>query len=464
VKLWQRSSVAILSLLLVLPAHATDRFDHLESELDDLRRANGVPAVGLVIVEDGHTRLATAWGGTGNPQHPAADRQTYFRVGSITKSFTALAVLDLIADGKVTLDTPLDDIVGTDVVRNPWRDTYPIRIAHLLELTAGLADLSWQGLEHSDPAPIALADALALEHEGLIAHWPPGTAHSYTNAAAGPASLVIERLSGIPFDTFVEQRVLVPMGMTRSSLLPTAVALKRLARGHRADGVTQLPYWHMLFRGFGALNATPVDMGRFLESMLRRAQTQPRVLEARSTRAATVGLTLGYGLGIYAAVRNGHVFYTHGGDADGYRSRYGLLTDAGRGYFVVINADQPATLDRMREAIEADLTRDLPRPEPPAPARLPRQRLAALTGTYYPSVTRFRLDDWQAGRLPRVTVRRQGGELIFRLRGRDQRLIAVTSDLFRRPGDPVATLAFVRDADGLHLQGELGFWTHTERQ
>ncbi len=416
-----------------------------------------VPAVGLVIVDEGRVVSATAWGRTGNDAHPRADADTFFRVGSITKTFTALAMLELVADGKVSLDTPLDTVISKNIVSNAWHTTHPIRIGHLLALTAGLADLSWKGFDHSDPAPLTLEKALALEP--LITQWPPGTAHSYTNAAAGLTSAAIERLAGRPFEDFVDERVLRPMQMQEASLLPTTAVQARLARGYASDGVTELPYWHMLFRGFGALNATPAQMGQFLEHMLIRVAANPHMLRAETTLAAKVGLTLGYGLGIYAAVRAGHVFYTHGGDADGYRSRYGLLPESGRAYFVIINADQPSTLERMRTAVEQHLIAGLPRAVPPPDAALPIADLDRFTGTYYPTVTRFRLADWQAGRLQSAKVTRSDTQMWFRRGDSSIRLIAIDSHRFRREADPVATLAFVEAGQQMHLQGELGAWT-----
>jgi len=429
----------------------------LLDQLESIRAADNVPAVGIAIVEEGVTQIASAWGETGNVNHPRADADTFFRVGSITKTFAALALLDLVGNGSVSLDTPLDDIVS-DVVLNPYRDAHPVRIVHLLEMTAGLADLSRAGFDHSDDEPIALRNAIELERPSLVAHWPPGTIHSYTNAAAGLTSLVIERVSSESFDDFLADHVLEPMGMPQASTLRTATVASRLALGYDRSGHDALPYWHMLFRAFGGLNATVADMTHFLEHLIARVRKAPRMLRAETPLAATVGLTFGYGLGLYASVRHGHVFYGHGGDADGYRSRYGLLPTYRRGYFVIINADRPDTLERMRTAIEAHLVSDLAPPQPPNVARLAAADLERLTGEYYPAATRFRVADWRAGTLPTAHVTRSGQGLTFRAGRRTATLIPVTAALFRRATDPVATVAFVADGGDLHLQGELGAW------
>jgi hypothetical protein len=155
-------------------------------------------------------------------------------------------------------------------------------------------------------------------------------------------------------------------------------------------------------------------------------------------------------------VRDGFVFFGHGGDGDGFLARYGLLPTSGRGYFLVINSDDPPALGRMRRAIERHLTHDLDPPERRPPANLAIARLEQLSGTYYPASTRFRVDAWQAGMLPCARISPAEDGLRLRRAGKTIALLPVSRSLFRRPADPLATVAFIADAGKLHLQGELG--------
>jgi hypothetical protein len=222
----------------------------------------------------------------------------------------------------------------------------------------------------------------------------------------------------------------------------------------------------MTFPAFGALNASPAAMSRLLEALLNAgkvdgrqavaADSVARMFRAEASLGARHGLEIGYGAGLYGWVRDGHLFHGHGGDADGYRSRFGLLATARRGYLLGINVDDPALLRRMQRLTERALTATLQAPAPPAAAMLAPPALARYTGTYYPASTRFRVAQWQAGQAGRARVTAADGELQFHRRGSRERLIPVAPHRFRRQGDPAVSVVFVEHDGDLYLQGELG--------
>ena len=116
----------------------------------------------------------------------------------------------------------------------------------------------------------------------------------------------------------------------------------------------------------------------------------------------------------------------------------------------------------MRRAIERYLTNDLKPPEMPLQVALPHARLEQLSGDYYPASTRFRVDAWRAGTLPCAHISLAGDALKLHRAGRTTTLLPVTRALFRRPADPLPTIAFVADAGALHMQGELGNYTRVQ--
>lgn len=434
----------------MLAATSPTRWDGLIGRVDAQRIEARIPAAALVIVERGAKPLLQTWGAT--PTTP-------FRVGSISKTFTALTMLSLAEDKNLPLASPVRSHIA-DAFSNPFAPGQPVRIRHLLELTAGLADLS--GTEFNDNTFFSLKGALALNPNNRTVHWPPGIQHSYTNVAPGLTSLLIERLSGKKFEAVAEDRVLRPLGMSKASYLP----VDGLPGGFKADGKTEIPYWNVTYRAFGALNAAPVEMAKFLDALIANrnvgplnATTRAALFTPGSTLAARAGLPIGYGSGAYGWISNGQLFVGHGGDADGYRSRYGVLGEAGRGYFIVINTDNPRVLRAMVRSVEQFLTDDLPAPEPPKPTT--PTDLARLSGTFYPASVRFGMAPWMAGKSAKVTVteHRENNQpvLHFKRRGRLTTLLPLSNDLFARAGDPVATVAFVRSPGGaLHIQGELG--------
>lgn len=452
---------AVLALLLTIAAPATGTaaasaatappLEALTAELDALRRQANVPAMALAILVDGRPSVLAGLG--------RASADTPFRWGSITKSFTGLAALTLTREGPVLLTASVRATLGADYYRNRWSATRPVRLVHLLTLSAGFGDLSraeWEGTE-----PLPLWTALARYAPERVVRWPPGLQHSYSNAPAGLAAAMIERLSGMPFESFLAERVFAPLGMTNATLAP----VPGLPGGFRADGETEIPYWHVTYPAFGAMNASVRDMGRFLTALLNDGRVPgaaglPAGLVARffrpdGTLGTAAGLEVGYGAGIYGRVRDGHVFLGHGGDADGYRSRYGVLPGHGRGYALVINTDNPRLLRRLERLVETALVRDLPA-HPPPPAST--EDLAPYVGTYYASSSRF------SGRpAARAQVTVEGGTLRFLQDDRSTPLYPVGAGRFLRPGDPAVTVVFVRQGDNLYLQGELGNFVNLSR-
>jgi CubicO group peptidase (beta-lactamase class C family) len=425
---------------------APERWQDLSTQVQQTAKAADLPGYALVVLDRNAPVLYDTTWPEGTP----------LRWGSITKTFTALAALKLAEQGKLDLDDPVRGLVPKGVYRNPWQADHPLTTRHLLELTAGLPDLSRQ--EWDDNTPHSLHAALTRRERTLL--WPPGFQHSYSNTSPGITAAVIETASGRSFAEYLSTTVLRPLGMSRATLAP----LPDLPGGFAADGVTPLPYWHVTFRAFGALNAPVPELTRALVVLLNGGSLNgepwlaPESMRALfgpgTTPAVAAGLAVGYGAGTYGWVSNGHVFHGHGGDADGYRSRYGLLPEAGRGYLIAINADRPDVLRQLQRLVEAALTDDLPA-EPPA--ALSDANIDRYVGTYYPTAARFDVARWAAGDAARAVVSRNDRHLEFRRNGRQTTLLAVGGGAFRRPGDPVVTAVFFKGEDGaLYLQGELG--------
>ncbi|MGE3460931.1 MAG: serine hydrolase domain-containing protein, partial [Pseudomonadales bacterium] len=253
--------------------------------------------------------------------------------------------------------------------------------------------------------------------------------------------------------------IFAPLGMTAATLLPVA----GLPGGYQADGRTEIPYWHMTYPAFGALNASAADMSRFLTALVIGGRVPDaaglpgdlieRFFRPDGTLGTGAGLEVGYGAGIYGRVRDGHVILGHGGDADGYRARYGVLPEHGRGYALVINTDNPRLLGRMVRQVESALLADLPaHPAPVGPA----EDLTRYAGTYYPSSSRFGRRPGSASPTERAEITVAGNGLRFRRSSRTTTLLPAGGGRFYRPGDPAVTAVFVPQGPNLYLQGELG--------
>ncbi|MGE4615643.1 MAG: serine hydrolase domain-containing protein [Gammaproteobacteria bacterium] len=449
------------AFLVFAPGLAADDAAALIDRLDAIRGAYGVSAFGAALVSGQETVFAGARGITDLESGRAADDDTVFRIGSITKAFTALAVLMAADDGLLDLGAPLDALIGPGFYVNPWAPDHPVTLVHLLEHSAGFADLSMEEMYHSDPAPLALEDAVRFRPQNRRVLWRPGLHYSYTNAGAGLAGYALKHRTGIPYEVFVRERIFAPLAMDTAALILDSTTRNSLAAGYKSDTRTPIPYWHMLFRAFGAINARPRDMAGFIKLFTGRGEVGgrrivPGTLIARmefpeSTLAARSGLRFGYGLGIYSWFSNGMLFHGHGGDGDGYLAHFGYSPRTARGYFVVINAFTHVPLRKMRKAIEQYLTRDVPTAEFEPVADI---KASVITGTYERATYRFPQDpDDEPGHME-ITVTR--GQILTRKSGGEpQPLLAVNAQHFRRTDEPSATIAIVIDERGrLFYQGE----------
>lgn len=422
----------------------------LVDELIGMQKLHRVPALGLALFRNGEPVLIGAYG--------TADKDTPLRWGSISKSFTALAALNLAQERQLPLTTPVAALLQQQYFHNPWSRTDPVRLIHLLELTAGFSDLSRAEFDDNEPLPLSAALTRGAANRDL--RWPPGWQHSYTNVAPGITAAVIEALSEQTFEQYMTDAVLQPLHMPAASFEP----VPGLPGGFRADGTTPIPYWHMTFRAFGALNASIAEMGNFVSMLLNEGRLRGRQVFAPeviarmhtpgSSLGARAGLALTYAAGLYPWIRDGHVIWGHGGDADGYRSRYGLQFEAGRGYLLVINTDNPGLLRRMHRRIEGWMLSDLQSAAPPAVSR--DSDLQRYAGEYYPSSARFGLNGWLAGESPGIRIRATDQYLEVLADNRNTRLYPLGDGRFRRREDPGTTVVFVDTGALLLMQGELG--------
>ncbi len=454
-----RGLTCFLALALCTATYAADH-DALITRLQQIQKTERVPLFGVAL----YTPEQGLWV---NLSDTKLTRETPFRWGSITKSFTALTLYRAAEQKGLALSTPLHEVISPTLWRNPFAATDPIRLIHLAELNSGMTDLS--SAEFNDNNVYSLKQALRRGRASRVSHWPPGSQHSYSNAVPGFSQAVIEALTEQSYEQALHRYALQPLGMHSAGVRPR----KDLPGGYNPQGRALIPYWNMTFAAFGALNASVPEMASYLHALLHNGvrpdgqrawskQVQQQLLTPSSSLAARSGLPVGYAGGIYGRVRDGRLWHTHGGDADGYRSRIALLPAHRTGYVVVINSDNPSALRKMESAIEHALTSKLPRPTPPPQAKAGNPWLSSVTGRYYPSSTRFALTRWQQGQLQAADLVLEDGKLTWRRGRRRSQIIPLNNGLARRPKDPQATLVFAVTAeDHTYLQGELGNFVRT---
>ncbi|MXV99833.1 MAG: serine hydrolase [Holophagales bacterium] len=319
----------------------------LRAEIQEILDEDSIPGASVALVETDRTIWA---GGVGKADVAAGVNVTadhLFRIGSISKSFTALAVLRAVEAGLVDLETPIREVAPDLEFANRWEETHPITLATLMEHTTGFDGPHWLEMAVNDPE-ITLAQGLALHPHSRVSRWRPGTHMAYNNSGPAMAAFVLEAITGRVFEDYVREHVLEPLGMASSTFrIPKDTTL--MAKGYEADGASEAHYDHIAFKPSGAMNASAYEMARYLRMMINRGtldgvrllapETISRIETPTTTLAARKGFKWGDGLGVTTYIVGGHLFHGHGGTITGFKSRSGYSSDLGVGFFVSINKE-----------------------------------------------------------------------------------------------------------------------------
>lgn len=217
----------------------------------------------------------------------AATAETPFRIGSITKSLVSLAALMLIEEGKLALNDRLASRAPEVWFDNPWEETDPVRLVHLLEHTAGFDDIRLREYALLDP-DIPLKEALDYYPVSRVSRWRPGTRFSYCNSGPSIVAYVIAKITGLTFEDFVAERLFQPLGMETATFFLDPTTERTMTTLYRPDGVTPYPYEHISMRPSGSVNASAKDMARYLSLYLGRGTARGGGARSSSRARSTV--------------------------------------------------------------------------------------------------------------------------------------------------------------------------------
>ena len=390
------------------PPRFTDpeRVRKLESALPDVDRIfrdyaaeRKIPGMVWGVVIDG--RLAHV-GSAGLRDRSSQDPVTAgaaFRIASMTKSFTALAILKLRDEGRLSLEDPVSRWIPEFArMELPTRDTAPLRIRQILSHSAGLPeDNPWgdQQLAASDN------DLTEWLRRGIPFSTPPGTRYEYSNYAFGLLGRIVTKASGVPYEKYVQTQILAKLHMDSSTFDFSQVPASSRAIGYRLqpDGsyLEEAPLPRGAFSSAGALLTTAADLGKYVafhlsawpsrddadDGPVRRSSVREMshmwtpsnltVSRSRDTLQATES-GYGYGLRISTDCRFEHIV-GHGGGLPGFGSYMAWLPDYGVGMFAMANLTYAGPAEPISQAWDVlQRTGGLEKRELPASPMLSKMR------------------------------------------------------------------------------------------
>jgi Beta-lactamase len=298
------------------------------------------------------------------------------------------------------------------------------------------------------------------EHlEPQIVRWPPGTHMSYSNPGYGVAGYVIEKVSGEPFDRYIRENILAPLGITTGDFQLTDANRKLLAQGYQQDPPQPVAYKNIYLRPAGDMKASPGELAKLVQFFLLRGfangaalfkpETIARMEYPETTSSSRHGLRLGYGLANYASVQGGVVTHGHDGGIDGFISTYRYMPEENWGYVVLLNSDASGkALHGLNGLAINFLSKDFPKPYQPA-VTLSSQELAAFTGYYADRAPRNQILAFLGELLGGERMRVIDGQLTRKsMFDKLETLLPVGKNLFRMEKDPEATMIFFQGGDG----------------
>jgi D-alanyl-D-alanine carboxypeptidase len=298
-----------------------------------------IPGVALAVVRAGKVIKASGYGMADLEHDIRVTPQTVFKIGSVSKQFLATGIMLLAQDGRLAVDDPVSKhFPGTP---ESWQ---PITLRHFLTHTSGVIreGPAFDAMK-VQPDSIVIRSAFAAPLE-----FPVGSKYQYCNVCYFTLADVIARVSGKPWEQFVEERMFRPAGMTSTRTTTTTALVRHRAHGYtwRDTGYVNAQEFTAL-RPSGAFISTVLDLARW-DSVLYadRALTKASKEAMWTPMRLTTGVMSGYGFGWVLDSLDGHRRVQHGGSLPGFRAQMDRFPADSLTVIVLTNADgaQPAQI------------------------------------------------------------------------------------------------------------------------
>lgn len=299
----------------------------------------------VVVVKNGQVLTQRGFGYADIAKHtPVNPETTLFRPGSVSKLITWTAVMQQVEAGKIDLDGDVNKYLDFKI---PPRDGQPVTMRQIMTHTSGFEEAARNDF---------LASASDLQPlDVFITSWTPkriyaaGTTPAYSNWATTLAAYIVQRVSGVPFDNYIETRIFTPLGMQHSTFrqpLPARLAAD-MATGYARASLPARPFENVQVAPAGSMSASGVDMARFMIAHLEhgrgilRPGTADMMHNSPLDRVNPMSLLPPLNrmeLGFFETNLNGHEVIGHLGDTENFHTSLQLMTNDGVGFFLSVNS------------------------------------------------------------------------------------------------------------------------------
>ncbi|MBD3831923.1 serine hydrolase domain-containing protein [Brevundimonas bullata] len=336
---------------------------HVPISVDTQMQNLPVPGVSIAFIDGGRIAWTRTYGladlATGRP----VSTDTLFQAASISKPVAAMAALDMVEEGLLSLDAPVNEqLAGWKIPDNALTARTPVTLRHLLSHTGGLTVSGFPGYASGTELPTVeqiLNGAAPANTPPVVVDLAPGLRQRYSGGGITVVQLLMTQAAGADFTDLMQTRVLGPLGMSASAYaqpLPEALA-DHAATGHRADGEATPGRFHTYPELAAAgLWTTPSDLSRFViglnDAYTGRSEV---VLQQPTARAILTEVRDGWGLGLKVAGQGRDLRYSHSGSNDGFRAMMVGFPERNQGVVIMTNGDLGGVLiASLLQAIAAE--------------------------------------------------------------------------------------------------------------
>lgn len=351
-----------------------------------------LPAISIALVDDQTTVWAHGFGFANPADSTRATARTVYRVGSVSKLFTDIGVMQLVERNALDLDAPVRRYLPTFQPHGTGAASVSLR--QLMSHRAGLVREPPAGHYFDSTSPPLAETVRSLSGTRLV--YAPATKTKYSNAGVAVAGLVVQTVGGQSFQSYLARTVLRPMGLDDSAFEPdTAVAARRAVGAMwTLDGRTfAAPRFELGMVPAGSMYSTVTDLGQFMSILFARGSAPTgRVLSERSLEEmwrpqfASPGARSGFGLGFDVSTVDGRRVVRHGGAIYGFATELAALPDDKLGVVVAITKDGAnAVAERIAVAalrLMMAIAKGASLPEPQVTAPVPLDVARRIDGSY----------------------------------------------------------------------------------
>jgi len=322
--------------------------DSLNLEIESFIEKYNIPGAAIAIINRDSIWTGTYGFADKNKNVPISNK-TVYRLGSISKTYLALAIMRLVDEGKLALNDPIKEIIPEIEMKNNQEKFNPVKVIHLLEHTSSIDDVHFnEGYNTTGSQELSLIEIFNKNPKSRYIRWKPGEYASYSNDAYSLLGLIIERISGQKFEKYIQTNILDKIESTSTCYFRNEINSSFFAQGYTNDG-NPLEYCPVLMRPSGGLNSNIVDISNFVQMLLQNGYynhlcvidsvTLNKMFYPSSSIPAQEGYKPGYGSGFSSHYINGYKFFGHGGGLPDFNSIFLIKPKTNLGIVVLINSN-----------------------------------------------------------------------------------------------------------------------------